>query len=305
IYFSFGHDEELGGLKGAKVVADELSRRGMRAKFVIDEGNSIGDPGPVEGYDKAAYIATGEKGAVTLLLSVDQKGGHSSTPLPETAIDILAGALHAINQNPYPTRLPQSIKDYVDRRGPRMGFMNRLVGSNRWLFEPIIEDLFTRNHESNAWVRSTMVPTIIRGGTSTTSIPYHAEARIHVNLLPGDTADDLEAHVREVINDDRVKISRPDGIIMTPPISDVNGEGFKVIERSIMEVFGDIPVTPSQLSGGTDSRYFTQLSDQVYRFVPAELKGEAHGVNERIPEAGFYKAIRYYIQLIRNGSQEN
>jgi carboxypeptidase PM20D1 len=54
----------------------------------------------------------------------------------------------------------------------------------------------------------------------------------------------------------------------------------------------------------TDSRHFVDLSDNVYRFNPVRTAAADlpwfHGVDERIPVAGYSDAIRFYRQLILN-----
>jgi carboxypeptidase PM20D1 len=41
IYLLLGHDEEVGGLRGAAVAADLLGGRGIRLSFVLDEGGAV------------------------------------------------------------------------------------------------------------------------------------------------------------------------------------------------------------------------------------------------------------------------
>ena len=38
VYFSFGHDEEVGGECGAVKLAQRLADRGVQLEFVVDEG---------------------------------------------------------------------------------------------------------------------------------------------------------------------------------------------------------------------------------------------------------------------------
>jgi carboxypeptidase PM20D1 len=69
IYFAFGHDEEVGGTRGAKAIAALLASRGVRLDFVLDEGLLITD-GIVKGLDRpAALIGVAEKGYATLVLT--------------------------------------------------------------------------------------------------------------------------------------------------------------------------------------------------------------------------------------------
>jgi hypothetical protein len=41
VYFAFGHDEEVAGVRGAKAIAATLASRGVRLDFVLDEARSL------------------------------------------------------------------------------------------------------------------------------------------------------------------------------------------------------------------------------------------------------------------------
>ena len=92
VYLSFGHDEETAG-SGAKAIVDLLESRDVSPGLVIDEGGAV-----VEGVfpgvtDPIAVVGTSEKGILSLLLTVDQHGGHASTPPRVTATVRLARAI--------------------------------------------------------------------------------------------------------------------------------------------------------------------------------------------------------------------
>jgi carboxypeptidase PM20D1 len=79
IYFSFGHDEELGG-RGAKAIASLLKSRNIKADLVLDEGTYITRE-KVPGMTRpVALIGTSEKGFLSVELTVEIKGGHSRFP---------------------------------------------------------------------------------------------------------------------------------------------------------------------------------------------------------------------------------
>jgi carboxypeptidase PM20D1 len=70
IYIAFGHDEEIGGLKGAKTIADYLKQQNVKAEYVLDEGGSITQE-MVPGLKKdVALIGIAEKGFLSLELSI-------------------------------------------------------------------------------------------------------------------------------------------------------------------------------------------------------------------------------------------
>jgi carboxypeptidase PM20D1 len=95
IYLSFGHDQEIGGMQGAKGVADLLKAQGVRLEWSIDEGLFIAN-GVFPGLYKllsAIYLNVAKKGSVSFDLVASGPGGHSSMPANELPIDILAMAL--------------------------------------------------------------------------------------------------------------------------------------------------------------------------------------------------------------------
>lgn len=67
---------------------------------------------------------------------------------------------------------------------------------------------------------------------------------------------------------------------------------------------GMIPVVPTMLTGGTDSKHVGHLADSVFRFLPVPLdrsKGDlklVHGIDERLPVSSFLSAIRVYIHAV-------
>lgn len=67
---------------------------------------------------------------------------------------------------------------------------------------------------------------------------------------------------------------------------------------------GVIPVVPSMLTGGTDSKHLGHLADSVFRFLPVPLnytKGDlnlVHGIDERLRVDSFLAAIRIYTYAV-------
>ena len=104
VYLAFGHDEEIGGQQGAAKIAALLSQRDVQPEFVLDEGSAITD-GIIPGVAApVAMIGIGEKGDLSLQLTVTSPGGHSSLPPSESAIGILSRAIDKVEN----TRFPQA-----------------------------------------------------------------------------------------------------------------------------------------------------------------------------------------------------
>ncbi|HMF56253.1 MAG TPA: M20/M25/M40 family metallo-hydrolase, partial [Pyrinomonadaceae bacterium] len=138
IYLAFGHDEELGGPHGAPAIAELLRTRGVELESVLDEGGAITE-GFIKGLSKpAALVGTGEKGFMSVQLSVETEGGHSSAPPPQTAVGIVSAAVARLEGNQMPARIDGATQAMLDYLGPEMNFPQRIALANLRLFRPLV-----------------------------------------------------------------------------------------------------------------------------------------------------------------------
>ncbi len=155
-------------------------------------------------------------------------------------------------------------------------------------------------------LRTTSAPTIFEAGIKENVIPFRARAIVNFRIIPGQTAEDVMAHITEIIGDDRVKASFYGFNTDPSPISPTDSDGYEIINRTIRENFPEALTAPNLVIAATDSRHFTEVSPNVYRFVPYHINQDNiqsfHGINERIPVEDYKDAIRFYRQLILNAN---
>ena len=307
IYLAFGHDEEIGGIKGAENIAKRLGELGVQAEFTLDEGMTIIE-GVIPGLaTPMALIGIAEKGYVSLELTVDGEGGHSSMPPRHTVIGILSAAIEKLENNPMPHRLRGPTLKAYHYIGPELGIGARLVFANLWLFNPIAIKQISLSPGGDASIRTTTAVTMIDGGVKENVLPTRSHAVVNFRILPGDTIDKVRDYARTTINDPNVKISIYGDIQNEPSaVSDVNSHGFGLIQKSIMQTFPNTLVAPNLVVGGTDTKHYQKLSKDIYRFLPVRLKQEDlkryHGNDERLSIENFSRIIRFYAQLILNAA---
>ena len=308
IYLSMGHDEEIGGERGAKAIAAYLDNLEVRAEFILDEGGSL-TSGMVPGIDKdVALIGIAEKGSVSLQLSIQIEGGHSSMPGKETAIDVLAEAIHKLKSQPFPASISPPIEGFLTYLGPEMPFINKMAFANKAIFEKMIIGVYEASASGNALVRTTTSPTIFNSGVKDNIIPLSAKATVNFRIMTGSSVAEVKERVRSVVDDERIKIS--EGNFNTEPskVSSTEVPSFKLIYQTIAEIYPDVLVSPYMVVGATDARHFGKLSDQIYRFLPIRINKSNvksfHGLNERIAVKDFENSIHFYSQLIKNATLE-
>jgi carboxypeptidase PM20D1 len=301
VYLLLGHDEEVGGERGAAVAAARFGERGVHLGFVLDEGGAVVS-GVLPGVPTLALVGVGEKASLDVEITAVGDGGHSSMPPAHTAVGRVAAAVKAIEDNPMPPRLraQRPFLDTVARvmRGPRALLLRNLD----WT-APLVERVLTRSPQTNALIRTTTAATMIRGGVKSNVLPQEATAIVNFRILPGDTAAGVLDHVRSVVGD-RIRVRAVDfGTTSDPaPLSSTDSEGFRIIAGMIEETFPGVTVAPWILFGATDARYFAPLADGVYRFAPftvamADLS-RVHGTGERLAIADAGPAVAFYRRLI-------
>jgi carboxypeptidase PM20D1 len=298
IYFSFGHDEEVSGT-GAIAVAALLKERGVEAEFVMDEGGII-TSNQIPGITKPiALLGTSEKGFLSIVLSVEKAGGHSSMPAPETAIDILTKAIVRLRAKPFEARFSESMSGFIESLGPEMPFVQRMAFANAWLFKGMIVSAYESSPGGNAMVRTTVAPTIIQAGIKDNVIPTLATATINFRLLPDDKGEAVINKVKEIIADDRVTISiYGDEFSEASAVTPMNSSGYQRIEKAIKSSYADLLTSPFLMIGATDSRYFDEVSPNIIKFSPMIDPIGFHGVDERVSLESYKTALWFYEQLL-------
>ncbi|MCR4315396.1 MAG: M20 family peptidase [Planctomycetes bacterium] len=303
LYLAFGHDEEIGGSDGAAKISELLQSRGVRLDYVLDEGGTIAD-GIVGGVDKpVALVGIAEKGYLSVELVATGDGGHSSMPPRDTAVALLASAIAKLSENQFPARISGPAGDMLSFLGPEMGFTSRLAIANLWALDWLVIRKFAAQPSTDAMLRTTIAPTILRAGVKDNVIPSEARATVNFRILPGDTTESVIAHVRELIASDRIEILATDEGRDPSKVSSTSAEQFISLQKTISAMFPDAIVSPYLVLGGTDSRHYEPLSDNIYRFLPLVFKSEdlerLHGTNERIAVKDFANCIRFFFQLIK------
>jgi carboxypeptidase PM20D1 len=308
ILIAFGHDEEIGGYNGAKNIVALLKERKVRALFSIDEGSAVLN-GFFPGVQRPiAQIGLSEKGSMSLLLTANTQGGHSSMPPPHTAIGKIGHAIVQLEQHQMPASLNGPGGIGIQALGPELPFGLRVAVSNSWLFEPVITGQLAKSPAVNALLRTTTAPTIVEGGVKENVLPSQAKAVINFRLAPGDTVAMVKNHVTTTINDPDITVSDyHDPGVEATSVADRNGPGFQLISHTINQIFPDALVIPGLVVAGTDSKHYGQISQAAYRFTPMVLTpadvNRIHGIDERISVDNYGKLIAFYGELMRNSAR--
>jgi carboxypeptidase PM20D1 len=306
IYLAFGADEELGGNDGARRMAQWMQQSGIRLGMVLDEGLLI-THGMVPGAGKpVALIGTAEKGYVTLHLTARGQPGHTSMPPARSAIGMLGEAVALIEAHPMPARLTGVSRDMLEAVAPDVPGLQGWVMSNLWLTAPLVMHELARSPSANAMLRTTGVATVFQSGERDNVLPGVATASINFRILPGDTSQDVLAHVHRLVDGLGVKVESAAEVTEPSAVTPRDSAGYALVQRTLSELHPDVVVAPGLVIGGTDSRHYAAVADAILRFTPVHARSEDlarfHGSNERISVGNYVEMIQFYERLLRNAN---
>ena len=163
-----------------------------------------------------------------------------------------------------------------------------MLAANKWLFGGLLESQLGKSPSGNAMQRTTTAPTIVRAGVKVNVITPTAVATVNFRLHPRDTPADIVAHLTKVIDDERVeiKLHQDQEPSLASPVSSWENDAFALLKRVTQQVYGDVVVVPGITMGGTDTKHYSQIADDSYRFqymvVNSEDLSGFHGTNERV-----------------------
>lgn len=308
VHFMFGHDEEVSG-SGAQAMVDLLDQRGVRAEMVLDEGFFVIADSPLTG-KPFGFIGVSEKGYVSLNITALAEGGHSSNPPRNSANVRLARAILALEDHQMKADFSKApIADLFAAAAKDMGFTSRMALANLWLFQGVVEAQLAG--VGDATIRTTTAPTMLEGSIKENVLPQRATALVNFRLHPNDTFEDLMAHVKDVTGAiEGLEISAVRGGIAAEasPVSPSDNRAFAVLSAVASRVGSGAASGPALVIGGTDARWASKISDNVYRFQPSYVSMDEvsgfHGTNERLSVENVGRMIEGYAQIIEAMARE-
>ena len=300
LYLSFGGDEEVGGIS-APAVVDYMEANGIKPALVLDEGGAVVD-GVFPGVNKPiAVIGIGEKGIAQVEFTATSSGGHSSTPPVHTAVGKLAKTIVNLENKPFKAQVTEPVAGLFRKVGPHSPFALRMVFGNMWLFKGLLGRLASvLGGEINAMMRTTVAATMAQGSKQHNVLPNVATANVNVRLLNNVNQQQAQAHFDSVCSKDVTCrfISYQDA----SPYASTESEAWHKVEKAVGDTWRDAIVSPYLMLAGSDSRRFSRICRDVYKFsamaLSKEERGLIHNDNERIAVEKIDQCVEFFHRLI-------
>jgi len=300
IYFAFSHDA-LTYENAAERLAKYFREQGITFEAVFDEGGRI-DMEVDFVRSPVAFVNVTEKKSLGVRLTARGAAGDTAEPPDHSAAGILAEAIGRLEYAKFPIQMTGIMKKALRGLAPYMSAGARVAVSNRWLFGRMAGRYIKHRAYLSALFRSVLSVTSLEGGNAGKEFPTEAAATLNVRLMPDDDRRDLEAYLSAVLKglDVGFEITSESGASL---VSDTDTRLYRVLEASIYECFGSIPVIPMIQAGSSDGHFFESVCRSIYRFSPVPLTREDRarmiGSDERIRVKSMARSVEFYKILYR------
>lgn len=283
----------------------------IEAEFCFAEGGGVTRK---EGKILYAAVSTTEKVPNGVKLISRGTAGHGSVPLQDNAIVHLSQAISKIAAWQTPMRLNETTRAFFTR----LAAISTPADAARYLAvvngkdaEKAQEYFAVKEPRMHSTLRTSISPTIFKGGYLSNVIPSEAEATLDVRALPDEDMPSLLAEMKRVINDSQIEIvTNTKNLRPSARPSRLDSDAFKITESAIKKIYNTVTI-PTMPTGATDMAFLRAQGVECYGIGPMTdvedgPKGfAAHSDQERILEESLHKFVQFNWEVIVNLAKAN
>uniref|UniRef100_A0A060TDU7 ARAD1D50864p n=1 Tax=Blastobotrys adeninivorans TaxID=409370 RepID=A0A060TDU7_BLAAD len=336
IILAFGCDEEISGENCGRPISQLLHKRyGDDGIYLIMDEGSVGIQ---REFDQSfAMVSVAEKGYLDVGINVTSTGGHASNPPDHSSIGIMAEIIQAIEDNPFSGRVTRRnpMFGYLECAAVHApsdsypsqirGLLQKAADGDERAQRNLADSLDSMRY----YFRTSQSVGKINGGVKINAIPEAVTTMVNLRLSVESSVAEVMQHYESLVkpialrhgmtfegfdsthesNDKRkVSLFGVDGL-EPAPVSSVNTEQFKVLSGTIKNTLGPLEgddqliVTPYLMVANTDTKFFWNVTRNIYRFTPINLVqslNRAHTTDEFIRADEFVREPLFFSSLILN-----
>ncbi len=280
--------------------------REIESEYCLAEGGGVVRR---DGKLVSMNVTTTEKVPERARLVAHGTAGHGSIPLPDNAIAHLSQAIVKVTAWQPPMKLNDTTRTFFERLATistpeQAARYNGLLNPAK---SAAIQE-YLRLHEPmmNSMLRTSISPTIIKGGYRMNVIPAEVEATLDIRTVPDEDVDKFFAAMKQQIGDDHVQIVREAAERKPTPPSRIDSEMFRTLEAVQKRLYAGAMTLPTMLTGATDMAMLRPKSVQCYGIGPLTDAEEfakgfgPHSDQERILEDELYRFVKFQYEVVRD-----
>ena len=340
VIMSFGFDEEASGLEGASHLSQYLLKKHGRDSIatIVDEGSGVAS------LWGSAFALPGvaEKGYVDVDIVVRMPGGHSSIPPSHNGIGVMSQLLTLVEDNPYEPCLDsknpylglmQCGAAYGSEFPPKLKKLLSKSSKTESCMKTKKDKLAIEAAKADLGIKYLMTTSVavdvISGGVKVNALPERTIATVNHRINVGEDSSvvtkkltRLAKHVAARYNltvhafedgegesPSSITLKARDTELKPAPVTPTSispVSAYSILSGTTRALYGEeVLVAPGIMTGNTDTRYYWDLSPNIFRYVPgwdseAEGLGNIHTVDEKISVKAHVYNVQWFSLFLRN-----
>lgn len=297
----FSGDEETTQQTAADLAKNH--RELIEAEFALNSDSGRGVLDEQDGHALFYALQTAEKAYESYELTVRNPGGHSSRPRADNAIYELADALEKLRPYQFPVMWTDSTREYFrvmagQTPGPLGQAMLRFAEHPQ---DPQAAETLSASPALVGTLRTTCVPTLLRGGHADNALPQSATVTVNCRIFPGVKPEVVQATLQRLVGS-KVEIRLPVPGFFSEP-SPLRPDVLAAVTRVVHSLHPAIPLAPQQDSAATDGAIFRAAGIPTYGTSESFIRESddfRHGLDEREPIQSFYDGLDFWYRLLKD-----
>ena len=302
IYFMSTCTEEVGG-EGGDIISKAFEDRNLKFSMVLDEGGMVVSDPIAGAKGEYAMIGVGEKGCTDLKFIAKSSGGHASTPSKNSPLIRLAKFMVAVEKkNLFKAYMSPTVCEMFSRISKSMkGGMRFILGRSRF-FKPVLVKILPKvSNAANAMLKTTIAFTMASGSDGANVMPREAFVIGNMRFSHHQGRDESIRAITKLAKKYGIETHVQDAGFQSP-LSPHDSEYFKLVERAIQKVYPHVRTTPYIMTGASDCRFMSRVSENCLRFTPFIIDNKQlnsiHGVDENVNVSSLAPAVDFYKYVI-------
>ena len=272
-------DEEALGTWGAHHLVDH-EWDAVRADYVITESGGIPIP---SASGLKLPVMVGEKGCYWSTITVRGTPGHGSQPWrTDNALVKAAEVVRRIAAFAPATDINDVWRRFVAGIDLPEELTRALLSPDD--FMGAIEGLpIGIARQFHACTHTTFSPNIVHGGSKINTIPDSVDLQVDIRTLPGQTAEDVEAQLREAVGDLADDVTFTASAYDAASASPIDTPLWDVLTRASARFYEDSQTVPMLIVGATDAALLPTARRDGVRLRPVQPQPLVRGLLDDVP----------------------
>ena len=249
-------------------------------------------------------IGVGEKGCMDLKFTARSAGGHASAPPKNTPLVRLGKFMSYVDRNEiFDVQLSPVICEMLKRFSPYMEGLTAKAMADPGKFAPLIKRVIGKSSPTAAaLLKTTVAFTRASGSAGNNVIPDEAWVIGNMCFSHHQGQEKSLAAITKAAKRYGLDVEVLDPGIESP-LSDWNSKAFRLVEQAVGAVFPGTACSPYVMTGASDSRFMSAVSDNCIRFAPFHISdgqmASIHGTNENVDLKSLVPAVQFYRYIIQ------